>query len=416
MTAFSSLFDGGLSVIIGGVLSGTTVIGGTERVDAVHDLEWETTCFGEGEATYWVEVSDPFNPRATFPEMIQGATIIVRHTFAGVTTVLYYGYIISDTRSGYAGEKAVVNVICGGAMEVVKGRGDMGYVFDDCDTSQWFANKRNAKNFQVDTSDRVDIRMGDGDKAPHNPVGMVGYVAYEGAQYLLAPLPGIRWITGQASWNLLDHMTAALLWSPTYKVSRLLGDYTVIHQWTANTKGDNQDFSYAFGGSGGCGYVALAQWCDKAGGITLTADRFITLDNCAVHTDTSQKTVDQAMLKVAQIAGLAPAGYSTSTIGSVLPSMAVRPHVDPVSALATFAAQADCIVQYGYFKGQFLSRPMPTSPVTIRQMPNCYLVDATDAGVDWEPTQHPEDGIPRSVRLIYGKVGRSNCRPDRRPR
>jgi hypothetical protein len=113
------------------------------------------------------------------------------------------------------------------------------------------------------------------------------------------------------------------------------------------------------------------------------------------------------MLKVAQVIGIAPAGYSTSTIGNVLPSLVARPYTDPASALATFAAQADRLVEWGWFRGQFRAKPMETNPATVRSLPNCYKVDATSAGVVWNVSQHPENGIPRSVRLVYGHVGKT---------
>lgn len=396
--AFTTLLDGGLSVKIAGV----------ERAASVHGLEWESTNQGDGAASFWVEIADPFNPQTTFPELLHGASVVVTHTLSAATTTLYSGYVVSDPRAGYAGEKAIVQVECGGVLDVIAGRTDMGFVFTDADTSQWIENRRNAKCHQVDTGDRIDIRVADGSKVTHDTAGMVGYAAYLGAQYLLNVLPGVKRLTGTVSFNLKDSMKASLIWSPAYKASRDVSDYTVVHTWSANTTAKNAPIDYTFGGANGAGYVALALWCDKTGGVTTTAERFVTIDDCVLYTGTVQKTVDQAMLAVAQAIGLAPGGYSTAAIGSVLPSLVCRPHADPVTALATFAAQAPCLVEWGYFLGQFRAKPLRTNPVTIRALPNCYSLDAEAAGVTWDVTQHPENGIPRSVRFLYGRSSKSD--------
>jgi len=410
LTAFTTLRDGGLSVNIGGVLSGTTVTGGTERVAYVHGLEWETTSQGDGGASFWVSITNPFNPQAQFPEMVHGATVHIRHTLNSVTTLLYTGYIVSDTRVGYAGEKSILTVECGGVLEVIKGRGDMGNVFDDADSSQWFENKLNAKAYMVDTSDKVDIRVSDGDKVRNDLAGMVGYAVYEGSQYLLGTLPGIKWITGNISYDLGDNMIAGLYSRNTFTDSRNVSDYTHLTSatWGPNatsggTGGSGKiPFSFAVGNHG---YIVLAMWCNKTGGQTMTGERFVCLTDVVVHTATSQQRIDQAMLTVAQNVGLAPNGYSTPTaIDSVIPSLFVRPHVDPAAALSTLACMADEIVEWGYFKGQFIARPLEVNPYNQRRLTNSYLVSIPTPGIIWDVTQHPENGIPRTVRLLYGKT------------
>ena len=100
-------------------------------------------------------MSDPYHPQAEYPELLHGAPVDVTHTLGGVTTKLYNGFVLTDPRCGYAGEVARVDVSCGGALEVAKGRSDMGFVFTDADTAQWFANKRSPKCYSFDNSGRV---------------------------------------------------------------------------------------------------------------------------------------------------------------------------------------------------------------------------------------------------------------------
>jgi len=161
------LTDGGLSVKIAGI----------ERRDVVHGLEWESTNQGDGAASFWIEIADPFNPQAEYPELVHGATVAIDHTLNGVTTRLYRGYVITDPRSGYAGEKAVVNVTCGGVLEVAKNRGDVGFIFTDVDTSQWIVNKRSPKCFSFDNSGRIAVEVAEGMKVPHDKAGIIGAVA-----------------------------------------------------------------------------------------------------------------------------------------------------------------------------------------------------------------------------------------------
>lgn len=402
--AFTTLLDGGLSVTTAGV----------ERSAAVHGLGWESTLLGDGAASFWMEIADPFNPQAQFPELRHGAAVAVDHTLSGVTTKLYRGYVLTDPRTGYAGEKAIVAVECGGVLDVAKNRTDLGYIATETDESQWFANKRNPKCYSVDASDRIDIRVGDDAKVPHDKAGICGYVPYLGAEHLLmangGPMTGVKRISGTVSYDLHDKMRGALVWASAYKSALDVTDgpngYTIIHEWPTNTKGDNKEFDYTFGGANGAGYVALALWTNKAGGTKTTAERFIQLENAVLYTGTAQKTVDQAMLAVANVVGL-HGSASTATIGSAMPSLMARPCMDPASALAGFAAQASCLVEWGYHQGVFRARPLPTNPITIRALPNCYSVDPEDPLVVWDVTQHPEAYIARAVRLIYGRVGKT---------
>ncbi len=393
---FTTLMDGGLSVRISGV----------ERRDAVRGLEWESTNQGDGGASFWAEVADPFNPQAEYPELLHGAPVIVEHTLDGATTRLYTGYVLTDPRAGYAGEKAYVAVQCGGAHEVAKSRGDVGFIFTDADTGQWIVNKRSPKCFSFDTSGRVAITAADDTKVRYDRAGMVGSVAYLGATHMLGAMNGWKRITGTVSWDLKDHLKAALLWWPAYKASLDASDYHVIHTWGPDSKGKNKAFDYVFGGAAGAGYVALAMWANRRGGVKTTDERFVELEDVVLYTDALQKTVDQAMLAVAQFIGLAES-YDVRAIGGVLKSLACRPYTDPASALASFAAQADCLVEWGHFGGEFRARPMLTDPAEIHALPNCYRIDAEQPGITWDVTQHPENGIARSLRLIYGQTGKT---------
>ena len=397
---FTTLLDGGLSVKIGGV----------ERRAVVNGLEFETTNNGDGSASFWVEVADPFNPQAQYPELVHGAPVLIDHTLAGTTTSLYAGFVLTDPRAGYAGEKAIVAVECGGPLEVAKNRTDMGFIFTDADLSQWFANKRSPRAYGFDNTGRIAITTGDNVKVPYDRAGMIGAVAYLGATHLVksagGPLSGYRRITGTASWDLRDHLDAALLWWPSYRVALDASNYHVVKGWAANGKGSNKSFDYAFGGSDGAGYVALAMWSNKRGGTKTTDERFIELEDVVLYTDVAQKTVDQAMLAVADVLGL-HSGADTETIGSVIKSLVARPYADPESALAAIAVQADKLVEWGYFGGRFRARPLLTDPVAIRALGNCYRLDAEDGDVHWDVTQHPEEGVARSVRLIYGHTGKT---------
>ncbi|NLF18840.1 MAG: hypothetical protein GX595_16535, partial [Lentisphaerae bacterium] len=357
-----------------------------------------------------VQVADPFNVRGQYPQLRHGAPVVVEHTYAGLTTRLYTGYIVSDPGRGYSGETASVEVECAGPLEVAKSRGDVGFTFTDADPSVWFANKRSPHCFSFDNSDRVAVTVGDNVKVPYDRAGMIGAVAYNGSTHLCTsdggPLNGWRRITGTASWNLKDNMKAALVWWPKYRVNLDVSDYNVIKTWSPGTTGKDKVFDCAFAAPSGAGYVALWLYSAKQGGTKTTDERFIELDDVVLYTDVAQKTIDQAMLAVAQFTGLAT-GYDTSPIGNLMKSLVVRPSVDPSSALAALAQQASELVEWGYWDGRFRARPLPTDPNVIRTLPNCYLLDASDGDVLWDVRLRPDTGTPRSVRLIYGHTGTS---------
>lgn len=394
--SFTKLKDGGLSVKINGV----------ESADVANELEWESTNQGDGGGSFWLEVSDPFDVGADYPELVHGAPVVVEHTLEGATTRLYTGYVLNDTRTGYSGTKAVVNVQLGGALEVAKGRSDAAFIFTEADLSQWLTNKRSPKAFGFDNSGRIAVTTGDDVKVPHDRAGMIGAVCYLGAQHMLEVMNGWRRITGTASWDLRDHLDAGLLWWPTYKVGLDASDYNTVHGWTANTKGKNKAFDYVFGGASGAGYVALAMWSNKSGGTKTTDERFIELEDVVLYTDVVQKTVDQGMLAIAELLGLHD-GADVETIGNVLRSLSVGPYTDPASAMGSLAAQADRLVEWGYFGGRFRARPMKTDPNEIRALGNCYLVDAESPDIDWQVSQHPEEGSAKALRLIYGHSAKS---------
>ena len=399
---FRTLNDGGLSVRIAGA----------EYAGRVHWIGLDSTNQGDGGASFWFEPADPFNPQADFPDLRHGAKVKVEHTLDGVTTRLYTGFIISDPRAGSATATKTVDVECGGPLEVAKGRTDMGFIFTDPDAGQWFANKKSPKCFSMSNSGGISIGVAEGTKVPHDRAGMIGAVAYNGALHLLGVLNGYKRITGTATWDLRDHMNAALLWWPAYKTSLDASDYHVIHQWTANSHAKDKPFDYAINQAGnGAGYVVLAMWSNKAGGTKTTDERGVDLDGVVLYTDLTQKRVDQAMLTVAQIIGLSPAGYDVAPIGNLMPGLVARPHTDPASAQATFAAQADKIVEWGYRADRFFARYLERNDTVIRALPNCYLVDPEDGDVLWDVAPRPESARPRSVRLLYGHTAKTAWPP-----
>jgi hypothetical protein len=99
----------------------------------------------------------------------------------------------------------------------------------------------------------------------------------------------------------------------------------------------------------------------------------------------------------------------SAEIGSLAKSLLVRPHTDPASALATLAAQAPVLVEWGWLGGVFRARPLLTSPNEIHDpaKTTCYLVDAEDGDIIWDVAPQPDAGTPRSVRLIYGHTGKT---------
>jgi hypothetical protein len=401
---FTTLYDGGLSVRIDG----------RESRSITDGLWWESTNQGDAGAGFTAPVADPFNVRGQHPQLRHGAPVVVEHTYAGLTTRLYTGWIMSDPSRGYAGEIASVDVECAGALEVAKSRGDMGFCYTDADTGAWFPNKRAPHCFGFDNNGRIAVTVGDNAKVPYDRAGIIGCVAYNGATHLCkpsggGPLSGWRRLTGVASWNLKDSMRAALIWWPAYRVSLDVSDYHVIKVWGpgfTNAVGKDKPIDFAFAAPNGAGYVGLALYSGKQGGTKTTDERFIEIDDVVLYTDVEQKTIDAAMLHVAQVTGLAT-GYQTEPIGNLVKSLFVRPNTDPSSAQASLASQASVLVEWGYWDGLFRARPLATDPNVIRTLPNCYLVDASDGDIIWDVAVRPDTGTPRSVRLIYGHTGSS---------
>jgi len=415
-TNYVGLKDGGLSVKIGGV----------ERRDVVHGLEFDSTNQGDGAASFWMDPADPFSPRSQWTELKVGATIDVTHTLDAVTTQLYKGFIINDPRTGYAGEKKVLGIECGGVLEVARWRQDCGFVFTDSDPDQWFENKRNGKWASIDISDVIEIRAEDGTKVPRGPddtprAAMIGYLLYEGATYMKKPtglMNGVKRIRGNITCNLKENMRARLAWSTDYTVERNPADsaYNEIHTWDAGTVLNGYPFDEPVGGVGdNPGYITLQLWTTNSKGQTVTADRFVSIDNVELYTSTNEKTVDEALLAIAQFIDLHDSEL-TSTVGSVLQSLVARPMTDPVSAMNTIAQQASVLVEWGWFsyysagsKFRFVARPLLTDPTSIQVLDNCYAIDATEPGTVWDVRQHPdEEGNYKALRFQYGRLGRSN--------
>ena len=213
MTAFTTLVDGGLSVKIGGTPTNTSpwVTGGTERKSAVHGLAWESTGQGDGSGSFWMEVSDPFDPQADYPELVHGAAVVVTHTLGSVCTRLYTGYILIDPTSTQTGPY-IVTVECGGALEVMKGRAEFGVYFSDADCSAWQPHRLNQAGFSVNTSGQIDVRVGQGSTVNSGNAGIAFFMPYEGSFDLPDGFgsQGIVEISGTASWNLTGPFTAAL--------------------------------------------------------------------------------------------------------------------------------------------------------------------------------------------------------------
>lgn len=158
--------------------------------------------------------------------------------------------------------------------------------------------------------------------------------------------------------------------------------------------------------------LVLMLWC-TAGPEAPAADQFITLTSPVVafgpYNTPTTWTIDEAMAVILQLGGMG-GSCLTSPIGSVLPDLKCPPPVDPVTAAGNLAAQASCLVEWGYFGAQSRAKPMyvpgsPASPgpdlATVRALPNCYLIDAEQAGIVWNVEAHPESGQPTAVRLMY---------------
>lgn len=418
--AYAGLKGSGLSVKIAGV----------EHVSDVHGMVTETTSNGDGEGHFWVEPADPFNVRSQWPEFREGATVDVTHTYDAVTTQLYKGFILSDPRTGDAGPRKVLNVECGGVMEAARWRGDAGFVYTDSDTDQWFENKKNPKWANIDISDALEIRIEKGTKVPpgKDRAVVVGYLVYEGAEYLYkghspaGPMNGVKRMTSNVTTKLEQNIRAGVYSTTKYKVSRNPDDYTTVKFFNTESErhlgnkqgGARQDYG-PIGGADGAGYLIIAIWNNGTKTVEMEEDRYIRFDNPEVYTDTNERSVDWAMIGVANTIGMHTT-TTNSAIGSVLQSLVARPPTDPISAMNTFVQQADCLVQWGwwgYYDGgskiRFYARPLETNPVTIRALANCHTIDAEDPGVTWSVRQHPEDGSNwKGLRFQYGRLGRSD--------
>ena len=387
--AYAGLLDGGLSV----------TIAGTQYRDVAKDLEWESSPQGDGGCVFWVAVTDPFAVSTQYPELRRGSKIIVQHTVDSVTTRLYTGWILTDPRAATATDFARVDVLCGGALEVAKMRGDLAWIFTDPDTSQWIPNKRSPHCFAFDNQGHVRVSVGDNTKVPHDRAGILGAIAYLGAENMLGVYNGWRRITGTVTWNLKDKMRAALVRSSYYNISRDVSDYTTITSWYNDTgKNANLDMTFT-----SAGYVGLALYADVAAGITTTDERRIEIEDCVLYTNTVQKTLDEGMLAIAQFTNLAT-GYDTAAVGNLLCGLYVRPWTDAASALATLAAQGVVLVHWGFLGDTFYCKPMLVKQADIHNnsLANCYVVDPALPGIDWVVNQHPEQGAGNSITLLYG--------------
>lgn len=423
--AFTSLMDGGLSVRIGCASNWT---GGDEFAGYVRDLEFETTEQGCGAASFYLDCTDPHWPITQYGyHLWHGKRISITHTVDAVTRHLYKGFIISDPRSGTAGETGRVTVECGGPLEVAKARGDWGITFSDCDYDEcWVINKRNNKIFQADASDCLELSVDKGEKVPNSRAGIIGYVPYLGAQHLqdmriggVLAHNGVMRMEGEISCNLGDRMRATLFWSDNYNVERNMNDSSihVIHTWGAS--GDvalnsvHFDTSTWWTPTTGRGYLGLAFWCNDADGRVMTKDRFFRVDNVRVYTSLTTHRLDQAMSTVADFIGL-HTSKTTTAIDTVDPTMVVRPMTDPGAGLGQLALQADNLVKWGWWPNQatggvtFQAGDLPKDVTAIRALANCFKLDAASLpGNTWDVQRHPELWEPKAVRIQYGRQGRS---------
>jgi hypothetical protein len=430
--AYAGLLDGGLSIKVG-CASGWT--GGTERNASAHGLIIETTLNGVGSASFWMECPNPFSPQTTYPELVYGARVLITHTYDATTTVLYRGFVISDARSGFAGDRGYVRVECGGPLDIARWRGDVGFVYTERDYDQWFPNKRNGNWVVVDTADSLYLGVSDGTKVPYGPslgarCGVVGYLAYAGGDYMVRSpqLYGVRRIRGKCRWNLKDNMDAKLAYASEFKVSRDKDEYTLIKAFSANTASDGWVVFDTASTSGwvwsspaaGAPYLVLMMWPTQTG-VEVRDDRFVEFDSLEMYltSDGNEKSISAAMLDVANFVGLHDSeSVLNATVTSVEQQLAARPQTNPVAAMMFFAAQASDLVEWGWFVGatgiEWRCRPLPTelgdktSPSGgIRYLDNCYLVSVADGLVDWDVRQPTEEALYKAVRLVYGKTAAS---------
>jgi hypothetical protein len=402
MTAFTSLRDGGLSVKIAGV----------ERVSEVHGLEWESTQQGDGEASFWVEASDPFDVGADYPELVHGASVKITHTLDS-PTALYGGWVLTDPTVG-SREANRVSVVCGGPQQVLAGRTDYGAYFIDCDPSNWQAHRRNVRNAAVNNNGQVDLRFGKKVGTPSSThCAIAGYVPYPGASYLMGEQMGVTAVFGHATWDLNDDCEARLAWATDYVDDTLRAHYTILSApsgWTTNTSGSGNFSLVGIGGASGAGYLVLM--LRSTTGNDTTDERFITLDKVTVvlgdapGEDATDWSIDEAMSAIATQTALEGTVLTVSSVGSAGQQLVCPPPLDPPTALANLAAQADEVVEWGWWPTtgghEFRARPMLTSASAIRALANCYAPDCDSPGVVADIQRHPESSLPQYVRLLCG--------------
>lgn len=423
--AYAGLLDGGLTVMVGCAADWT---GGTNITSLAHGLEFETSAGGIGGASFWVEVTDPFN--VGYSWLMHGKRVNISHTYDAVTSYLYKGFIVNDPRRALAGETARVTVELGGPTAVAKYRRDCGFSFTDADTQTcWIVNKRNNKVFNCETGDSIRIAVDKGDKVPDDHRGgVIGYVPYLGAQYMIGTnaqnkFNGVKRLDGHITTKLGDGMKARLMGRASgYTDERDVTSsaWTLIKEWTSSLT--NQYFdSNSWGHSwptDGYKYVALVLFSEPATGASnvMSADRSVEFDDVRVYTGTIAKRIDEGMLTIANWLNL----HTTSTtdpLYSVIPSLVARPYTDPITAMNDFSLQCDKLVQWGYFVSrstnniQFRAKLLPTSG--IRAGTSCYTISTTVPGVVWDVRPHPEDGMGdiRAIRFVYGRVGRKSDWP-----
>jgi len=408
--AFSTLHDGGLSVKVGGVESRAITDG----------LEWESTGQGDGGGSFSVALSNPMYPLDQYPQLTHGAPVTVEHTYAGLTTRLYTGFVVNDPCRGSSAEVAKVDVELGGHLELAKSRGDWGFTFTDSDTGAWFPNKQAPHCFGFNNTGRIAVTVGDNVKVPHDRAGMIGAVAYMGATHLFkgngGPLPGFKRILCTVSVNLKDKMRAALLWKEKYTDNLDASDYHVIARWGPNEVFKDHKVDVTFGGADGAGYVCLALYADVAAGIKTTDERHVVLEGVTLFTNTCtagdpERTIATSMADIARAVFGAGFPCDVAEVGNLLRTLVVRPYTDPASAQAQLAQQSSDIVEWGYRAGRFFCRPLPSETAAIQATGRLFRVHANAPDVLWDVARRPDTGQPRNVRLIYGHVNKKTDWP-----
>ena len=432
--AYNGLLDGGLVVMAGCAADWT---GGTNISSLAHGLEWETVLDGGiGGGSFWIEVDDPFNV-AAYSWLMHGKRINVSHTYDATTRYTYKAYIVNDPRRGLAGEKSRVTVELGGPLEVAKWRTDAAFSFTDCDTEAcWFPNKRNNKVFSCETGDSIEISVDKGDKVPDNwRGGLISYLPYLGAQYMIGSsgvnkLSGVKRLDGHVTTRLGDSMKASVMIPATrtrgYNDTRYVnGTYwDIIKTWSGNNTNryfDSNSWGVSWG-TDGVKHLALALYSQPVTGANnvMNADRMVRFDEVRVYTGTLAKRLDEGMETVADWVNLHTT-VDTDAIYSIVPNLVARPYCSPIDAMSEWALQGNKIVMWGWWPDratnnvEYRAVYLPTAGV--RTSGDCYSVDATAHGVQWEVRPRPEDGQGevRALRVIYGRKGRNTDWPAGQP-